>query len=65
LRQCYQSYWFWLNIEACKHCGKSTGDIINNHPMSDQWDSELEKLSPRKSSRWGSSPDSTNEQGSL
>lgn len=42
---------------VCRHCGKSIGDTIDQHPMKDQWDNELGKLPPRKVNRWGSSPD--------
>lgn len=37
-----------IQAVVCKHCGKSLGDVIDNHPMKDQWSSELEKLSPLK-----------------
>lgn len=49
-----------LQAVVCKHCGKSIGTIIDQHPMKDQWNSELEKL-PRKPARWGSSPQPTDE----
>lgn len=65
LKKCpYCAEQIQLQAVACKHCGKSIGGIVDNHPMKGQWNSELEKLAPRKSSRWGSSPDSTNENGS-
>ncbi len=44
-----------LQAVVCKHCGKSIGNTIDQHPMKDQWTSALEKL-PRKPARWGSSP---------
>ena len=38
-----------IKMEAvvCKHCGKSLGTIIENHPMKDQWASSLEKFSEK------------------
>lgn len=47
-----------LQAVVCKHCGKSIGTIIDQHPMKDQWNIELDKP-PRKPSRWGSSPPPT------
>ncbi|MCW8156045.1 hypothetical protein D7243_07570 [Stutzerimonas stutzeri] len=49
-----------LQAVVCKHCGKSIGDTIDQHPLKDQWNSELEKL-PRRPARWGSSPQLTDE----
>lgn len=45
---------------VCKHCGKSIGDTIDQHPLKDQWRCELEKPS-RKPARWGSSPQAVDE----
>ncbi len=62
LKKCpYCAEQIQLQAVVCKHCGKSIGNVIDHHPMKDQWSSELEKLPPRKSSRWGSSPEQTNE----
>lgn len=49
-----------LQAIVCKHCGKSIGNTIDQHPMKDQWNSALEKR-PRKAARWGSSPQPTDE----
>ena len=46
-----------IDAARCKHCRHDFADVIEHHPMKDQWRDEFDKKAGQKT-RWGSSPDS-------